>query len=203
MNVYRRYFRVERGPLVDAVKEAREINNKAHDEHVSILKEIGAKTKYYQRDGRLVAVIFDNEPNRNLYKKVGNCPDGHFPKKNSKQGKALAKRLTEIKTKPEIDCLSVVGLIGRFKFVSASKAYGDTIVTIPSDPIVVYVSVPWHDVDPEKIEAYVAEKQQSKGRYDRDLEAVMWTPPKEFIEIKSWEVDKAIDEWNESCQAEC
>ena len=52
-------------------------------------------------------------------------------------------------------------------------------------------------VEPEKIEQYKADRAAGKFS-SRDLDAILWEPTADMIEVKKWEVDRHIDEWNES-----
>ncbi|MNN39727.1 hypothetical protein D3C81_1537750 [compost metagenome] len=56
-----------------------------------------------------------------------------------------------------------------------------------------FVSVPWKDVDPAKLEEYQEVKKAKKG-FDRDLDALLWTPPANWAEVKRWEIEKEVDE---------
>ena len=110
MNVYRRYFRVTQGPLIEAVREGQKINDAAYEEYNKIGAEFGAKTGYYAIDNRLTGFMFDKAPSVEIFKKLKG--GGYFPKKNSKIGKELVKRIEAVKTKSSNAPLSVVGLNG-------------------------------------------------------------------------------------------
>lgn len=191
-DVYRRYFRVTSGPLFDAVVAATEVNRSARKEYGKILDSIGAKCdQWYQIDDRLVGLIFGETPDKNLFKKVRN---GWMPKKNNKKAKAIADRIASVKTENINDLLSVVGLSSFPRIFAGGKCYSATLTDIPSDPPVIYVCVPWFDVDPVKLKAYKADKNSRDSNY----EAILWEPPADMEEVKGWEVDKAIEEWNAS-----
>ncbi len=197
MNKYTRYFKITAGPLIDAANEVRKTTAEAHIEYLKILKEIGAKDEYFVNDGRLVGLIFDENPDGNLYKRVSN---GWMPKQNCKQGKELFDRIRSIKTASIDDCLKVVGLSSGLRLFYSNRGYAATSVYIPSDPIVVFVSVPWYDEDPEKLDEYVKERDSGLCGCS-NMEAVLWEPTSDMIEVKEWEVRRAVDEWNESIKA--
>ena len=56
-----------------------------------------------------------------------------------------------------------------------------------------FAVVPWMDVNPEDLETYKHEKVSCKG-LDGNYEHLLWTPPAEWVEVKEWEVRKAMDE---------
>lgn len=193
MEVYRRYFRVTSGPLLDAVNEANETNKMAQESYSAILKEIGAKPGYYHRNQRLVSIVFDHEPDKNLYKKKDS---GWYPKKNIKEGKLLAARIEEVKTKNIQECLEVIGLSNAPSLFGNGRCHCTTLTIIPEKSPVIYISVPWYDEDPAKIKQY--EKDNKTGFHgDINLDSVRWKPTSEMKPVKSWEVDRHIEEWNE------
>ena len=198
MNIYRRYFRVESGPLVEAVNQSIKVNKEAHEKYLVLLEEVGATDQYYQVDGRLTAMQFREDPDTKLFKRVPRCSGGWFPKLNSKKAKNIAEKFKEVKTISERGCLSSVGMGGFLKMLDSGQGYRDTMVVIPSDPVVVFVSVPWFDVDPEKMKAY----KKDKSRTTTNMEAVLWKPTKGMVEVKHWEFERAVDEWNESIKGE-
>lgn len=187
MNVTRRFFRVTTGPVIRSVKNAQTINGAADTMYKRIISDIGANDTYYTRDHRLVAFTFD-KPDRNLFKKVGK---GWYPKLNTKWGKSLDHRIRELHI-DDVDksVLTLLVLVDKCIFTGRTLCR-PTICVIPSDEPVVFVSVPWYDEDPAVVEEY---KKSTKR--DGNLDMLLWTPPKELIEVKEWEVDKEIAEWN-------
>jgi hypothetical protein len=199
MNVYRRYFRVASGPLLDAVKEANDINKKAREEYETILDSLGAKsTQWYQRDDRIVGLIFDDPPDTTIYKKtrIG----GWWPKQNSKKAKEISNRLKSVKTKCVQDCMQVVGLSHMPTIFGDSRAHYPTMTIIPSDPLLIFVSVPWYDEDPQVIEQYKVDRA-NKTHFSTNLDSILWEPSPDMISVKKWEVERAVAEWNESLES--
>ena len=195
MDVYRKYFKVESGPLFDAVNEARAINAAANEKYKELLEKVGATQQYYQVGNQLTAMTFNEEPDNTLFKRIKRCNGGWYPKKNSKKAKAIADEFEAVNTVDEQDCLSVVGVGGFARIFCASRAHRSTLTVIPSDPIVVFVSVPWYDIDPKELEEYKA----NENYRSQNIDAIMWEAPVEMVPIKKWEIDRAVDEWNESC----
>lgn len=198
MNVYRRYFRVKTGPLVEAVIEGNNVNSVARESYRSIVEEVGAELGYYQRGQKLVSMIFKGTPDKKRFKQ---CDGGWYPKKNCKAGKELAARLEAIETRDLQECLEVVGLSRLPSIFSGGRCYHATLTVIPEKPPIIYVNVPWYDADPDALKLY--EKERSNGKhFDSSLDAVLWNPAPEMAEVKGWEVDRHIDEWNEKVKTE-
>lgn len=199
MNVYRRYFKVTEGPLIEAVQKAKIINDAAYEAYNEIGAELGAKPGYYAINNRLTGFMFDKAPSGEIFRKIKG--GGYFPKKNNAIGKELVKRLDAVKTESSNAPLSMVGLSGeRFpRLFGAGKVYYETIVVIPEHPPVVYISVPWYDEDPEKIEQYKADRA-TRNHINQNLDAILWLPTAEMFEVKKWTVDRHIDKWNESAK---
>ncbi|MBO9493819.1 hypothetical protein J7438_06935 [Thalassotalea sp. G20_0] len=197
MNKYTRYFKVTSGALIEAVKECRSTNDAANKEYVALLNKLGAEETYYVVGHRLVAMTFKNSPDQRIYKRNKNTNDGWYPKKNCKEGKEIAQAIESIKTQSVDDCLKAVGLYSGPRIIQGGYAYSATLVVIPSEPMELYVTVPWYDEDPEVIEQYKKDKDARK-RSSMSLDALLWKPPSEMTEVKEWEVKKVIQEWNDS-----
>lgn len=197
MNIYRRYFRVTKGPVVDEFKKIQSINSNAHKEYEKILSEIDANPSYYHIDNELVSIQFDTPPDSAIYKRVRS---GWYPKKNCKAGKELSKRFSAVKTIPPSYTLKVIGLSSGPTIFSSGKCYIPTILDIPEEPTVIYISVPWYDEDPEKIAQYKIDRESGKC-FNRNIDSILWEPSPDMDEIKKWEMDRHINEWNESVRA--
>lgn len=200
MNVYRRYFKVTTGPLVAALQQHREVMKQAHAEYEAICKEIGADVgKFYQRDGKLVGFIFSGNPGPDpMLFKEGNF--GWTPRKNTKRGKAIAKQVDAVKTRDVKECLKAVGLANHLaRIFSNSKAYGVTIIDIPDDTPWALIAVPWYDENPDTLAQYKVDRE--KHHFNANLDAILWEPTPDMVELKEWQYKKEIDDWNESVKA--
>lgn len=194
MDVYRKYFKVISGQLIDGINEINLINKKAMNDYGEIIKEIGANSDYYSIGHRLVGFMFDVPPDSGVYRKV-KC-GGWYPRKNCKSGKEIVKKLNSIKTINPQSALNIIGLHDKPALFTDGRCYMSTLTIIPENNIVAYVSVPWADKDPLELNEY--KKDRDKGiRMDRNLEHLMWEPTTEMSPIKGWEMDRNIDEWNE------
>ncbi len=198
MNVYRRYFKATSGPMIDKIKESQSINIEANKKFSEILQELGACNEYYHREGKLIAMKFPGNVDQNKYKKMS-C-GGWYPKRNTKYGRELHKRIDLVATSPETNSLSSIGLTTSPTIFSAGRCYFPSMTKIPSDPMVVFVSVPWYDEDPEAVELYKIDRELGR-RGDGNIDAILWQPSDELVEIKEWEVTKAIEEWNQSLKS--
>lgn len=198
MDIYRKYYRVTTGPLFDAFKAAQELNAEAHKKYVKLLDEIGATGKYYHHGRKLVGMLFDGVPDRNLFKKVRN---GWMPKRNSKAAKEISDKFRAIKTQDPQNALELVGLTSHPSIFGDGRCYMPSLTIIPDEAPTAYISVPWYDEDPAKIEQYKKDKA-AKTHFSSNLDAILWEPSPEMMPVKKWEVDRHIDEWNEANKRE-
>lgn len=197
MNVYRRYFRVDEGPLISAAAEAIAINKKAEDDYQKILKEIGAMdTQWYQVKGKLTEIMFEGCPDLHLFKRTKN---GWYPKKNNKEAKAIATRFEAVQTVNTSACLKEVGLLHDFPVLfGEGKCYYNVLTILRFEPIVCFVNIPWYDIDPEKLEKY--KNTDRKNRQDSNMDYLLWEPTRDMVEVKEWEFLRAIEEYNASIE---
>lgn len=198
MNIYQRYFKVESGDLIADVLESIRINNQANDQYKLILDDIGALPKYYHIDMRVTSICFEITPDTNIYKRT---EQGWYPKKNTKFGRDLHNKLRKIKVKPIDDSLRIIGLESFPTIIHGHTGYSSTIFYTPSDPIVCYVSVPWYDEDPKVLEEYLTDRNNGIS-FNCAYDHLLWEPTKDMIEVKEWEVKKAVDDWNSSLQTQ-
>ncbi len=198
-SVYRRYFKITEGSLIGEVNRIRAVDKKASEEYKVILEDIGAKATYYQRNSKLVAVTFSGKVDTGIYKKVS---PGWYPKQNNKTGKEIHQRFKKVVTEDVDNALEMIGITGSlFLIMDGRQAYSATITTIPSDPIACLITVPWKDIDPEELKQYKLDRDEGV-RGDMSMDHLCWEPTPEMNEIKSWEAEKIIDEWNESVTGE-
>lgn len=195
MQVYRRYFKVSKGPLIDRISEIKKINEQAHSECMQIIKEVGADSSYFGTRGKIVAFSFSETPCTKTFKKHS-C-GGWTPKHSTKLGKAIVSKLGAIKSIDEDDALEEVGLHRGPRIFNGFTAHIASLVVIPSEPLVAFVQCPWFDADPEKLAAYKKNKEAGIEYY-ADFEAIGWVPTDDMDEVKEWEMMRDIDAWNDS-----
>lgn len=195
MKVSSRHFRITAGPIVKACIEMRHSAGETHKQFLEIIGKVGAK-QYYSGDqsNELVAIEFEEAPDPKYYKRRG---DGWYPKLNTKVGRELNQAILSVCPKGSNHVLKAAGLPSSPTIFHGSSAHYPVTFFIPSAPPVVFIKVPWYDEDPVVLEHYV--KDRAAGiQYDANCDSLLWKPSAEMVEVKSWEVDKEIDEWNES-----
>lgn len=196
MNVYRRYFEAKKGALVDEVLSIIKIQEESKQKIKDVAKSIGAnQEKWLVCRGKVCGFFFESDVDMGIYKSVDN---GCFmPKKNTKIGKDVYAKLKLI-PQPQIDdALSVVSLDSHFMGGVHDSASGrihfPSLIFIPSTKVV-FVSKPWYDEDPKKIEEY----RDNEGSHDSNMDSILWEPSSDMVEVKEWQMKKAISDHNES-----
>ncbi len=195
MNVYRRYFKITAGPIIEAAEEVLAVNNRAKKEYKALLAEYNAKKEYYHRDDKMVGILFEGEPDRHLFKKLKH---GWWPKKNSKAAMAVWEKFNAVKTKKSEDLLPMMNISPGPVLFGGGKCHFSLLVIIPSEPPVIHVSIPWYDEDPANIKKYKVDKANGGSTICGNQEYICWEPTEDMVEIKEWERIKAIDDWNAS-----
>lgn len=193
MNIYRRYFKITTGPIVNAVAEADRINDAAHEEYIKLCDEVGAKHEYWHSKRQMVGFNFDTPPDNRLWKTLKQ--GGYWPKKNSIWGKDLAKRISTIKTKSVDSCLEVFGLHDSPRLFANGHAYWPRLIVLPWDAPIFIVSLPWYDEDLAKLAEY-QQKRAAGSYFSIHMDSLLWEPTADMQSIKGWEYYKLIDEWN-------
>lgn len=200
MKIYRRYFKVTSGPVVAAAIENVQFNKCARDEYSRILKDIGAnENQFYQQDDVIVGIIFDTKPDGGVYKRV--CSGkAWWPKQNCKEGKLLFKRFRDVEIKGPNEPLKHANLpYGNFSPImfGDGKAWSAVMLFLPwGGNETVIISVPWMDENPDILSDYVSKKDKGT-HFNSNLDHLLWKPTPEMVEIKLWQYEKEIDDWNE------
>lgn len=193
MSVYRRYFAIKDAATLAAIDLLLSKKNFYRQALEAISKDVGAHEIYYdQRNGDFAGFSFNGTPDKAHWRKVSG--EVYYPKKGSKSGKALAVKIEAMPVPAQVNtALSDHGLdIGHFGCLTVGlKFYRPQICGSPSAGW--FAVVPWMDVNPEDLETYKHEKVSCK-RLDGNYDHLLWTPPIEWVEVKEWEVKKAMDE---------
>ena len=200
MSVYRRYFRVTTGPLIAAVKDSIKVNGLAAKQYLKIAKEIGASDTFLHVDNRLTGFIFEGMVDKTLFRQARNR-NGWYPKKTSKVGRNLCKRLKAIETYGEDKLLHSIDIHSKYAFMTSNRMHISTVVFIPTEEIVAFVSIPWKDINPKELEEYKLARAKRK-HMSAELDHLLWEPDEHLVAVKEWQCIKEIDEWNESVQKE-
>lgn len=189
MSIYTRYFRVTSGPLLEMAQKIEEEKINAKVAIRAFMKEIGAKEFYPRRGFR-----FDAPPDPSIWTKR-NAYGAHMPKRNTAAGKQMCERIKALPQIPDYtDIIDVVGLQKGPVLFRNRTAYFVTALGIPSKGVI-FISVPWEDIDPRKLEEYQRERAVG-DRFSMELEHLAWQPTPEMEEVKRWEVEREIEEIN-------
>lgn len=190
--VYRRFFKLDNhGSVMKAYHDAVKTNSQAYLEQQAIANDIGAK-RFRTSSNHLVAFDFEEPPDRKLFKKRNG---GWYPKLTNEAGKELAERIERIRVagNPADVALTAAGLSKHIWLIFHgpsvhSKMFGCGFLHIPSGPTRAFVIVPWCDA-----------KQLSQDDASNHA-SLRWEPHADMTEVKHWEVQKAVDEYNEKLQ---
>jgi hypothetical protein len=196
MSVYQRYFRFTDGPLIAEIDRIFDERIAAGKLYSDLSDKYGAVTAHtYDHSGSFAGFKFSlgNQPDKEVFRFVAK----HrlwLPRKNVPAGKAVWAEIDRLpKPQPIDSVLSQVGLSTGFPDVwDGGKGYAPQIWGYGAPRNIWFVSVPWKDVDPAKLEAY--QKEKAGGSHDSELEAFLWTPPSNWTEVKRWQIEKEVDE---------
>lgn len=196
MSVYQRYFRFTDGPLIAEIDRLFDERIAAGKLYSDLSDKYGAVTAHtWDRSGGFAGFKFSlgSQPDKAVFRFVAK----HrlwLPRKNVPAGKAIWAEIDRLpKPRPIDSVLSQVGLSTGFPDVwDGNKGYAPQIWGYGAPRNIWFVSVPWKDVDPAKLEAY--QKEKVEGSHDDTLEAFLWTPPSNWTEVKRWQIEKEVDE---------
>lgn len=197
MSVYQRFFRFSDGPLLAEINQLFEDRISAGKLYRELAEKYGARSSSnYDHSGAFAGFEFGlgNQPDKEVFRFVAK----HrlwLPRKNVPAGKAVWDEINQLpKPQPIDSVLAQVGLSTGFPDVwDGGKGYAPQIWGYGEPRNIWFVSVPWKDVDPEKLKKY--EKERSEGtRRDGELDSFLWTPPQNWIEVKRWEIEKEVEE---------
>lgn len=187
---YLRYFDMKDGPTAQRLAELIALRD-IYMAALNVIKnEIGADNIYtYQQGGRLCCFKFSKNPGPDFKK----MESGFLPKKTTKSGKVLAERIAAIPVPPSVhSCLEVVGMgDGHWCLQDGLTIYNASICGSPKAGW--FAVIPWMDVDPKVLEQYRKDREagtHGNGNYDH----LLWTAPAEWVEVKEWEMKKAMDD---------
>lgn len=198
MSIYKRYFRVTSGTLLQAIEQIESQRKSSLMEIKKLQEELEATDTAVTREGSIYGFKFQgSEPDPKIWKMIKQ--GGYFfPKKNTNKGKEIAKKIKSISKYPDHNqALEDVGLVPNFPaLIDFSTGVGISSQVFGSYELGVwFVSVPWQDEAPEVLSKY--QEDRAKGtRMSCALDHLLWEPPSEFVEVKRWEMEKEIEELN-------
>ncbi|MBD1553859.1 hypothetical protein [Pseudomonas typographi] len=195
MSVYQRYFRITEGPVVDEIDRLFDLRIAAGKLYQDLATKYGAaEAQVYERSGSFAGFTFATPPDQIVYRRDKRTRLW-LPRKNVPGGKAIWEEIDSLPTtSPIAHALRLVDLEpGLPMLTSGGRWYAPCLWGFGAPHNIWFVSVPWKDVDPEKLAAYRAEKAEGKC-FDRGLDALIWEPPADWAEVKSWQIEKEAEE---------
>lgn len=179
--------------FLDAINEIKAHNEQATEAAKEFAAEVGAKdVAYSQRFGNYVAVVFEGDPDRKLWKEVQH---GWWPKKNTKVAKAIHTKLSELpKQKPYQSALEKVEIIPNFPLIVGNGYAYYPLFSFDEKTGQSFIKIPWDfSVTSKELEKY---KNRDNG-FDSRMDFLLWEAPEFITEVKEWEFLKAVDEIKE------
>jgi hypothetical protein len=202
MSVYRRYFRITEGPMVDEIDRLQDLLGVAAVHADKVAKQVGGEFKTWQSSGHFAGFTFKETPCQKTYrllKKHGLW----VPRKNTPEGKEVWAAIDQVPLPAPTDsALKLADLSANFPALfDGGKWYAPNLWGYGKPVSVWFVSVPWLDVDPADLEAYKAERD-AKTRRDTNLDHLTWTAPEGWVEVKRWQIEKEAEEIDAAKKAE-
>jgi len=192
MSVYRRYFKILDAATLAEIERLWQLREKYMSALREIKEELGAQDVHtYSNSGHLAGFGFEKTPDAAVYR----SPERgiFYPKKSSKVGKEICKKIDAISRPKQIEeALRVTGLVPGFSGAlnEGMTFYSSTIAGGPA--IGWFASIPWCDVDPAELEKYRANNEMEKR--SGSMNHLCWEPPVEWEEIKEWQIKKAFED---------
>jgi hypothetical protein len=192
-----RYFRVIAGPMIDRARELFAERKTWIDGCETLQKEIGATGFFSSHE--LAGFAFKKDPDQSVWKRgdARGKDTMWAPRKNTKQGKEIAKRMKDCGRAPNVqDALNAVDLVHNMPVViSGMRWYSPTLWGSMEPTPVFFVKVPWQEHSPEVIEAYRIVRKNGTMSGSMDFLAD-WQPHESMREIKEWEALRETEEMN-------
>jgi hypothetical protein len=198
MSVYKRYFRITAGPVVDEIDRLFELRIAAGKLYAELAVKYGATgSSNYDRTGTFAGFTFATPPDQSVYR-LEKKTRLWVPRKRGR-GEAIWSDIKALPAPSPIEhALRLANLEpGLPMLTDAGRWYAPTLWGFGAPRNVWFVSVPWKDVDPEKLAEYKAAKATGSSFY-RNLDALTWEAPADWTEVKSWQIEKESEEINEA-----
>ncbi len=185
--MYHRYFEVKSGPLLKAVADIIAKRQEVIDTWKVFVARVGAKDVSHWTDGRIAGLSFETAPDRAKWSEMRG---GWWPKKNTREGKALRAEMETLPKMPVLgDALGVIGLINMPVLIDGHAGYRPVMGwhKFP-DPGVVFIKVPWREADLNELAEYKAQREsEHPNHFSMELDHLLWQPMPEMVEVKEWE----------------
>ncbi|MFJ7315077.1 hypothetical protein ACIQVE_20405 [Pseudomonas sp. NPDC098747] len=196
MSVYKRYFRITEGPMVDEIARLQDLRSDTADAFRVLGDQYGAEDVFtWPRTGAFAGFKFPkgSKPDEKLFRLMKK-ERLWIPRKTG-AGKAIwpiIERLPQVA--PVENALHLVGLTPNVpSLVHHGRWYSPQLWGFGSPINVWFVSVPWLDVDPAELAQYQIDRAAGT-HYDGNFEHLSWSMPKDWFEVKEWQVLKESEE---------
>lgn len=194
MSVYKRYFRFTEGPVVDEIDRLQDLLAVAAVSADKVAKQVGGEFQTWQSSGGFAGFKFKQTPCEKTFRFVRKS-GLWMPRKNTPEGKVVWSAIAEVPLpEPVSSAMKLAGLNPNFPALfSDGRMYMPTLWGFGKPTSVWFVSVPWKDVDPEKMAEYL--KTNAAGtEYDSNLDHLRWVAPEGWTEVKEWQISKESEE---------
>lgn len=196
MAVYKRYFRITEGPVVDEINRLQDIRVAAAALYMALAEKHGAlSANNYDHSGTFAGFTFKETPDTSIYRMLKK----HrlwVPRKTG-AGKAIWAEIDAIDAPKPVDrALLLVNLYpGAPCLMEGGRWYAPTVWGYYKPVNIWFISVPWKDVDPAELAQYKLDREAG-SRVDSNLEHLSWEAPADWTEVKSWQIEKESEELN-------
>lgn len=196
MSVYKRYFRITEGPVVDEIERLFELRTAASKLYNDLRDKYQAKdVRNYSHNGAFAGFTFKVPPDITVYR---------FLKKHKLwvprrkgPGAEIWKEIESLPTPEPIEnALKLVGLTPNVPCIfDGGRWYAPTLWGFGEPTPVWFISVPWKDVDPAELAQYKLDRDAGT-RGGSNLEHLSWEVPEGWAEVKEWQITKESEEIN-------
>lgn len=198
MSIYKRYFRITAGPVVDEINRLHDLRVAAGALYMALAEKHGALTaNNYDHSGSFAGFTFKETPDKSTYRKL--LKHGLWVPRKTGPGKAIWAEIDAIEAPKPIDkALLLVDLYpGAPSLMEGGRWYAPTVWGFYKPVNIWFVSVPWKDVDPAELAQYKLDRAAGKRR-DSCLDHLLWEAPADWTEVKGWQIEKESEEINEA-----
>ncbi len=195
MSVYKRYFRITEGPVVDEIDRLFELRIAAGKLYAELAVKYGATgSSNYDRSGTFAGFTFAIPPDQSVYRRDRKTRLW-VPRKNVPAGKAIWAEIKSLPTPSPIEyALRLVGLEPGLPMITdGGRWYAPGLWGYGAPSNIWFVRVPWKDVDPASLDQYKADRAAGK-HFNGELDALLWKAPEDWTEVKGWQVEKECEE---------
>lgn len=185
-----RFFKSSDAEVLSEIGKIIEHNNEVVKQLMVIRDEIGAESMIGNRSGSVSGFIFKEPPCSKVWRK--SKIDGYMPKKNSKLGKSIYDRISQLKRidiNYTLECEAIGLPSSSYCLLEGNRAYSATCGLKDG---VFYAKIPWREVEAAEIKQY-KEDRDNGTRWCSEMSYLSWNKPECLIELKEWEFLRDLD----------